>query len=111
MICEAEIVVVNFHVALISTAVALRVGMQIQIHLFITGKRASAKVVYVDPDQPRFCGIGWDQPKNIWGVALHRKTGPKLIWTELLNNNGSNQGLLRTLSPLPLDSFPHVTGN
>lgn len=77
VICEGETVVVNFHGALISTAVALRVGMQIEIHVLITGKRASAMVVYVDPDQPRFCGIGLDQPKNIWGVALPPEDWPK----------------------------------
>jgi hypothetical protein len=68
--CEGETQVINLHGALISTAVALRVGMKIEIRVILTDKRASAKVVYVDPDQPRHCGIELEQPKNIWGVPL-----------------------------------------
>jgi hypothetical protein len=68
--CEGETVVVNFHGALISTAIALHVGMGIEILVFITGKRARATVVYVDPEQPRLCGIALDQPQNIWGLSL-----------------------------------------
>ena len=69
-ICEGETIVVNLHGALISTSVALRVGMKIGIHVILTGKRASAEVVYVDPEQPRHCGIGLANPQNIWGVSL-----------------------------------------
>jgi hypothetical protein len=68
--CEGETFVVNLHGALISTAVPLRVGMRIEIHVLLTDKRAAAKVVYVDPDQPRHCGIGLEEPQNIWGVGL-----------------------------------------
>jgi hypothetical protein len=68
--CDGETQVVNLHGALISTAVALRVGMEIEIHVILTDKRAAAKVVYADPDQPRYCGIGLEQPQNIWGVTL-----------------------------------------
>jgi hypothetical protein len=46
---------VNRHGALISTAVALGVGMKIEIRVILTDKRAFADVVYVDPDQPRLC--------------------------------------------------------
>ena len=68
--CEGETQVINLHGALISTAVALRVGMEIEIRVILTDKRASAKVIYVDPDQPRYSGIELQQPKNIWGVPL-----------------------------------------
>jgi hypothetical protein len=68
--CEGETQVINLHGALISTAVALRVGMEIEIRVILTDKRASAKVIYVDPDQPRYSGIELEQPNNIWGVPL-----------------------------------------
>jgi hypothetical protein len=68
--CKGETQVINLHGALISTAVALRVGMEIEIRVILTDKRACAKVIYVDPDQPRYSGIELEQPKNIWGVPL-----------------------------------------
>ena len=68
--CEGETIVVNLHGALILTPVALRVGMKISIHVYLTDKRTAAEVVYVDPDQPRHCGIQLARPENIWGVSL-----------------------------------------
>ena len=68
--CQGETSVVNLHGALISTAVPLRVGMRIEIHVIPTGKHAAADVVHVDPDQPRVCGIGLVKPENIWGISL-----------------------------------------
>jgi hypothetical protein len=68
--CDGETHVVNLHGALISTAVVLRVGMEVEIHVILTDKRAAATVVYVDPDQPRHCGIALQEPQNIWGVSL-----------------------------------------
>ena len=68
--CDGETQVVNLHGALISTAVALRVGMEVEIHVILTDKRAAATVVYVDPDQSRHCGIALAQPQNIWGISL-----------------------------------------
>jgi hypothetical protein len=62
--------VVNLHGALILTAVPLQVGMKIEIYVILTDKRASAEVVYVDPEQPRHCGIGLAKPQNIWGLSL-----------------------------------------
>jgi hypothetical protein len=67
--CEGETFVVNLHGALILTTVALRVGMKISIHVHLTDKRAAAEVVYVDPDQPRHCGIKLERPENIWGLS------------------------------------------
>jgi hypothetical protein len=67
--CEGETFVVNLHGALILTAVALRVGMKIGIHVLLTDKRTIADVVYVDPEQPRHCGINLKKPENIWGLS------------------------------------------
>ena len=68
--CEGKTLVVNLHGALVMTAVALRVGMKVSIRVHITDKAAAAEVVYVDPDQPRHCGIKLAKPENIWGVSL-----------------------------------------
>jgi hypothetical protein len=68
--CDGETIVVNRHGALISSGVPLRVGMEIEIHVIMTDKRAPAKVVYVDPERPRVCGIGLAEPENIWGVSF-----------------------------------------
>ena len=68
--CDGETIVVNRHGALICTTVPLRVEMKIEIHVFLTAKRAAATVVYVDPDRPLICGIELAQPENIWGLSL-----------------------------------------
>lgn len=68
--CEGETLMVNLHGAFISTSVSLQVGMRISIHVHLTDKRAMADVVYVDPDQPRHCGINLAKPENIWGLSL-----------------------------------------
>jgi hypothetical protein len=75
--CDGETVVVNQHGALISTTLGLRVGIHIEIYVVLTGKRALAQVAYVDPDNPRLCGISLEKPQNIWGVQL-----PPDDWTE-----------------------------
>ena len=75
--CDGETVVVNLHGALISTTIKLSVGMRVSIHVYLTDKRAKARVVYVDPEKPRRCGIELDQPQNIWGVPL-----PPADWDE-----------------------------
>jgi hypothetical protein len=68
--CEGETIVVNLHGALISTAVALRLGLRMQIEVYLTGKRAQAEVVYIDSEQPLHCGIALEKPQNIWGLSL-----------------------------------------
>lgn len=68
--CEGETIVVNRHGALMSSAVPLRVGMKIEIHVILTDKHAAAGVVYVDPDRPRICGIALEKPENIWGLSF-----------------------------------------
>lgn len=75
--CEGETIVVNLHGALLSTAVGLRVGIRISIHVYLTDKRAKARVVYVDPAKPLHCGVALDHPQNIWGVPL-----PPADWDE-----------------------------
>jgi hypothetical protein len=48
--CEGETIVVNLHGALIATAIGLSTGMRISIHVYLTDKRAVARVVYnIDP--------------------------------------------------------------
>jgi hypothetical protein len=71
LICEGVTVVVNLHGALISTDLALSVGMKISIHVILTDKHAKARVIYVDPKNGLRCGIELDEPRNIWGIALH----------------------------------------
>jgi len=68
--CEGETIVVNLHGALIATAIALNNRMRISIHVYLTDKRAAARVVYVDPRNAMRCGIELDEPRNIWGVSL-----------------------------------------
>ena len=68
--CEDETEVINLHGAFISIAIALRVGMTVDIRVVLTGKCARATVVYVDREQPRFCGVALDQSQNIWGILL-----------------------------------------
>jgi len=71
--CEGETVVVNLHGAMISTSVTLSAGMKIEIYVHLTGKRAKAEVVYVDPEKPRHYGVALEIPQNIWGVSLPPK--------------------------------------
>jgi hypothetical protein len=68
--CEAETIIVNLNGALISTDVALYVGMRIEIEVLLTGKRTAASVVYVDPEHPLQCGIALAKAENIWGLSL-----------------------------------------
>ena len=78
--CECETIVVNLHGALLTTAIGLNVGMKISIHVYISDKRAGARVVYVDPASPLQAGIELDHPRNIWGVSL-----PPEDWDETSN--------------------------
>jgi hypothetical protein len=43
----------------------------------MTGKKALARVAYVDRTNPLHCGIELHEPQNIWGVPL-----PPEDWTE-----------------------------
>jgi len=58
--------------------------MKIEIPVIATDKRATAEVGYVDPDQPRVCGIGLAPPENIWGLSFppddwHEKIRPSTL--------------------------------
>ena len=75
--CEGETIVVNLHGALIATAIGLSSGMKISIRVYLTDKRAAARVVYTDPKNPLHCGIELSEPQNIWGVSL-----PPVDWEE-----------------------------
>src|SRR6266852_1571339 len=66
--CDGETIVVNLQGALIATAIGLRTGMRISIQVYVTGKRAAARIVYINPENPLHCGIELDEPRNIWGV-------------------------------------------
>lgn len=68
--CDGETIVVNRHGALIFCTVPLRAGLEIEIRVIITDKRATAKVVYVDPGRPQVCGIVLAKPENIWGISF-----------------------------------------
>ena len=83
--CDGETVVVNLHGALIATSLALVVGMKIAIHVLLTDKTASARVVYVDPANRLHCGVELDHPKNIWGVPL-----PPEDWDEMADLHASH---------------------
>lgn len=63
-------VVVNLHGALIRVEEHLRPGADVTVSVYITGKAAKARVVYVAPDDPLAFGIELYQPQNIWGVSL-----------------------------------------
>ena len=55
--------------------------MRVSIHVYLTDKRAAARIVYIDPETPLQCGIQLDEPQNIWGVPL-----PPNDWDERLNS-------------------------
>ena len=63
--CDGKTIIVDRHRALICTRVPLRVEMKVEIHVILTDQRAPAKVIYVDPERPRICGIALAQPENI----------------------------------------------
>jgi hypothetical protein len=75
--CEGETIVVNLHGASLLTETALQFGMEVSIQVFLTGKKARARVAYVHPKNPLHCGIELHEPQNIWGVPL-----PPEDWAE-----------------------------
>jgi hypothetical protein len=42
----------------------------------VTGKCARATVVYVNREQPRFCGVALEQSQNVWGITLPPEDWP-----------------------------------
>ena len=69
-VLKGATVVVNLHGALIRTTKPLAAGSRIRVTVYITGKAAMARVVYVASDNPLACGIELQKPQNIWGVSL-----------------------------------------
>ena len=43
---------------------------EVDIRVVLTGNCARATVVYVDREQPRFCGVSFERSQNIWGILL-----------------------------------------
>ena len=68
LMCDGVTLVVNRHGALICAAVPLRHESKIKIQVVLTGMRANAKVVHIDPDRPQVCGIALEIPENIWDL-------------------------------------------
>jgi hypothetical protein len=68
--CDGETITVNQHGALIVSDIPLHSEMKMEILVVRTDQRANAKVVYVDPDRSRVCGIALEKPENIWGVIV-----------------------------------------
>jgi len=58
-------VVVNLHGALIQIMKPIRLGSRIQVTVYITGKTATARVVYVAIENPLTCGVELEEPQNI----------------------------------------------
>ena len=75
--CEGETIIVSLHGALISTAIALR--MKIEILVYLTGKHAKAEVVYVDPEKPCTAESRWRCHGTFGEYLCPRKTGMKAI--------------------------------
>ena len=67
---DGETIVVNRHGALIVCSAPLPAGLEIEIYVIISDKRAKARVVYIDPKRPQVCGIELGKPENIWGVSV-----------------------------------------
>jgi hypothetical protein len=40
------------------------------VYVYLTDKRATAKVVHIDTENSLRCGIELEKPWNIWGVPL-----------------------------------------
>ena len=68
LMCDGVTLVVNRHGALISAGVPLRIELKIKIQVVLTGMRANAKVVHVDPKRPLVCGVALETPENIWDL-------------------------------------------
>ena len=68
LMCDGVTLVVNRHGALISASVPLRSELKIKIQVVLTGMRANAQVVHIDPERPEVCGVALETPENIWDL-------------------------------------------
>ena len=73
LVCEGETVVVNLHGALLKTSRGLELGAKVVVQVELTGKSASARVVFASRERPFEFGVGLDKPQNIWGISLPPK--------------------------------------
>jgi hypothetical protein len=73
--CDGETIMVNLYGALILNSMELCVGIRIWIHVYLTDKRTTARVVYVDSENPLCCGVELDKPQNIWAYICRQTTG------------------------------------
>ena len=71
--CDGTTEIVNLHGALIHTSIELPYAANIDIHVYLTDKRAKARIVYINPLNRLMCGIELERPENIWGVSLPPK--------------------------------------
>ena len=69
-ILKGVTVVVNLHGAMIRTFKPIQLKSRIRVTVYITGKWAMARVVYIDAENCLTCGIELEGPQNIWGVSL-----------------------------------------
>ena len=67
---EGTTEIVNLHGALIHTSIELPYSANINIHVYLTGKSAKARIIYINPLNHLMCGIELERPENIWGVQL-----------------------------------------
>jgi len=71
--CDGTTEIVSLHGALIHTSIELPYGADVDIHVYLTDKRARARIVYINPLNRLMCGIELERPENIWGVPLPPK--------------------------------------
>jgi len=65
------------HGALVRTSRPLGLATRITVHVELTGKSADGRVVLATRERPLEFGIGFDEPRNIWGISL-----PPADWQE-----------------------------
>jgi hypothetical protein len=118
---EGETIMVNLHGASIATAIGLSRGMRISIRVYLTDKRASARVVYIDPENPLHCGIELAEPRNIWGVPLPPDDWEEkgTVWDQALGGRGpkwflqqvcsKKRSVFRELLETPLKNLSSLT--
>jgi hypothetical protein len=75
--CDGETIVVNMHGALVRTSDQLELGDRIVLHVPLTGKSASGRIVFASRERHLEFGVGLDRPQNIWGISL-----PPADWRE-----------------------------
>ena len=103
---------INLHGTLIAAAIRLSTGMRISIHVYVTDKRAAARVVYMDPKNPLHCGIDLLSHET-FGVyrcrpmiGKRRPRRPSRNQVSALDNDAERSSLSRCIVD---DEFPRMT--